>query len=640
MRVSKWIMGLLVCLHLSAWAGNEFQVLCFHNIVPSAADIHEIDEVTSDHLINYFSWLKENGYHVVSTQDVINAKKGGKPLPEKTVLLAFDDGYQSFYTYAFPLLKAFNYPATLAIVGSWLDVPENGVVLYGDEKLPRSQFLSLRELSEVARSPLIEIASHTYDLHHGITGNAEGNQMPALTTLEFNQESKTYETEQHYKNRIFFDLKKNSEWIRTHLGKTPRVIVWPYGRYNSITQNAAKGLGMEIALTLDDGENMEDQAIDSVNRLYLVQDPPIGPFAELLRNNEVGIQRVMHVDLDYVYDPDPKQQEHNLDLLLERIKSSGVNTVYLQAFADEDGNGVAKSLYFPSRNLPMKADLFGRVSWQIKTRLGVRVYAWMPLLAFDPGPEKLQELDVVTATDGGKGIGYFRLSPFSLRSRQFIREIYEDLGKYAYFYGIVIHDDATLSDKEDASAVALHFYANQWGLPPNIDQIIADSDLQKQWTEDKTKELTQFALEMKVATETFRKPLRMARNYYAQTVLNPNSEDWYAQSIPNAIANFDWVAIMAMPYLEKASNPEEWLNELVAKIQDIPGANKKTVFELQARDWDGNRPIPNQEIIGWMRQLRIHGVQNFGYYPDDPYTNQPNIDLIRRELSTQTLIQP
>ena len=321
-------------------------------------------------------------------------------------------------------------------------------------------------------------------------------------------------------------------------------------------------------------------------------------------------------------------------------KTLSLNTVYLQAFSDDDGSGVAKSLYFPNRNLPMKADLFGRVSWQIKTRLGVRVYAWMPLLAFEPGPEKLRELDVVTAIDGSKGIGYFRLSPFSMRSRTFIREIYEDLGKYAYFYGIVIHDDATLSDKEDASQAALNFYEHQWGLPPDIDKILSNPDLRKLWTMQKTQELTQFALEMKRATEIFRKPLRMSRNYYAQTALNPSSEEWYAQSIPNGLANFDWVAIMAMPYLEKASNPQDWLNELVAKVQAIPGANKKTVFELQARDWAGNKPISNQEIMGWMRQLRIHGAQNFGYYPDDPYANQPDVDLIKRELSTQTLIQP
>jgi len=105
------------------------------------------------------------------------------------------------------------------------------------------------------------------------------------------------------------------------------------------------------------------------------------------------------------------------------------------------------------------------------------VFAWMPLLAFDPGPEKLRDLDLVTSLDGSKGIGYLRLSPFSERSRDFIKGIYTDLGRYASFEGILIHDDATLSDKEDASLAALNYYEKNWGLPPNISDIRQNPEL-------------------------------------------------------------------------------------------------------------------------------------------------------------------
>ncbi|MBV5348279.1 poly-beta-1,6-N-acetyl-D-glucosamine N-deacetylase PgaB, partial [bacterium] len=75
--------------------------------------------------------------------------------------------------------------------------------------------------------------------------------------------------------------------------------------------------------------------------------------------------------------------EKNLGDLLERIKNLGVNTVYLQAFADPDANGAADYVYFPNRNIPMRADLFNRVAWQISTRTQVkRIYAWMPMMAW------------------------------------------------------------------------------------------------------------------------------------------------------------------------------------------------------------------------------------------------------------------
>jgi biofilm PGA synthesis lipoprotein PgaB len=639
MKKVKCLLWALALFSSIAWGAKDFKVLSFHDIVPEMTIASEPDDVSTDNLINYFSWLKANGYTVISIQDVLNANNGGKALPDKAILLTFDDGYKSFYTFVLPLLKAFNYTATLAIVGSWLEVPENGTVSYAGKQVPRSKFLSLKELKEIADSGLVEIASHTYDLHHGILGNAEGNDMPALTTFEYNQKTHQYETEEHYIERIKADLMKNNAWIKQHTGTSPRIIVWPYGRYNRVGQDIAKSLGMDIAITLDDGENIELQAVDNIRRIYLINNPKLDEFVANLREFPPALERVMHVDLDYVYDKDPIQQEKNLGTLVERVLASGVTTVYLQAFADDDATGVAKSLYFKNRNLPVKADIFGRVSWQLKTRAGVKVYAWMPLLAFDPGPEKLRNLDVVTSTDGSKGIGYLRLSPFSERSRKFIQEIYTDLGRYANFEGILFHDDATLSDKEDASPPALLYYAKNWGLPPNIEAISQNPAYKEKWYKAKTAMLTQFSLDMRDAVEQYRKPISLARNYYAEVALNPQSEEWFAQSIPNGLQHYNWVALMAMPYMENVKNPTQWLGRLVDLTQAIPLAKKKILYELQAKDWRTNKPIPTKELSSWMRMLRIKGVHNFGYYPDDQFTNTPDMQILKKELSTKVVLK-
>ena len=98
------------------------------------------------------------------------------------MLLSFDDGYASFYTRVYPLLKAFGYPAVLALVGSWLDAPEDATVMYGDQPVPRRNFMSWEQLREVAASGLVEIASHSYALHQGIIANPQGNLEPALTS--------------------------------------------------------------------------------------------------------------------------------------------------------------------------------------------------------------------------------------------------------------------------------------------------------------------------------------------------------------------------------------------------------------------------------------------------------------------------
>jgi poly-beta-1,6-N-acetyl-D-glucosamine N-deacetylase len=639
MKHFKYLLITLALLSNLAWGAKDYKVLCFHDIVQEMTITSEPDDVSADNLINYFSWLRANGYTVISINDVINANNGGKSLPDKAIVLTFDDGYKSFYTHALPLLKAFNYPATLAIVGSWLEVPENGTVSYAGKSVSRSKFLSLKELKEIANSGLVEIASHTYDLHHGVLGNAQGNDMPALTTFEYSQSSHQYETEEHYLKRITSDLAKNNAWIKTHTGTNPRIIVWPYGRYNGAAQKIAKNLGMDIAITLDDGENIELQAVDSIRRIYLIDNPKIDDFVANLREHPPTLERVMHVDLDYVYDKDPIQQEKNLGALIERVLASGVTTVYLQAFSDDNASGVAKSLYFKNSYMPVKADIFGRASWQLKTRAGVKVFAWMPLLAFDPGPKKLRELDVVQSSDGGKGIGYLRLSPFSERSRQFIKGIYTDLGRYANFEGILIHDDATLSDKEDAGPAALQYYAKNWGLPSNIADITQNPDYNKKWYQAKTAMLTQFSLDMREAAQQYRKPISLARNYYAEVALNPQSEEWFAQSIPNGLQNYNWVALMAMPYMEKAKNPSQWLNNLIDVTQAYPQASEKLLYELQAKNWYTGKSIPTNELSSWMRSMRIKGIHNFGYYPDDQFTNSPDMEILKKELSAKAALQ-
>lgn len=115
----------------------------------------------------------------------------------------------------------------------------------------------------------------------------------------------------------------------------------------------------------------------------LFNNPDVRDLAgELRRDLSRDGLRAIQIDLDYVYDPDPTQLARNLDILVQRVKDIGPSHVFLQAFADPDGDGAADALYFPNRHLPMRADLFGRVAWRLRTRAGVRVFAWLPVLGF------------------------------------------------------------------------------------------------------------------------------------------------------------------------------------------------------------------------------------------------------------------
>ncbi|MDX8384990.1 MAG: polysaccharide deacetylase family protein, partial [Gallionella sp.] len=121
---------------------NSYQVLCYHNVVDDPKNHPEKYTISTEALAQQFSWLQEKGYTVISVDDLIKARKTGKPLPEKAVMLTFDDGYRSFYTHVFPLLKVFNFPAVFGLVGSWLELKPGEEAQYPGQHYTRATFLS------------------------------------------------------------------------------------------------------------------------------------------------------------------------------------------------------------------------------------------------------------------------------------------------------------------------------------------------------------------------------------------------------------------------------------------------------------------------------------------------------------------
>ncbi|MBU6379032.1 MAG: poly-beta-1,6-N-acetyl-D-glucosamine N-deacetylase PgaB [Gammaproteobacteria bacterium] len=633
-----WATPVFVCLFLLrpeislAATERQLTVISYHEISDSHEALIPDYAVTPTNFVRQIDWLRNNGYRFVSLDDVLADHAGLRPLPAKSVLLTFDDGYESVYTHAWPVLRLFRIPAIIAVVGSWQE--SAATVDFDGKRVPRSTFISWEQLREMSDSGLVEVASHTYDLHRGVVGNPQGNLQPAAVTRRHLGAAAGYEPENSYRARVLADLEKSATVIRKRVGRSPRVIAWPYGQYNEELRQTADRLGMIVGLTLDDGANTRSTPLSGLRRILVERSMGLGDLAREIsyRNNDLTDndrpQKIAHVDLDFIYDPDERQQERNLSHLLDRLTWLGVNTVYLQAYSDPDSNGSADAVYFPNRRMPMRADLFNRVAWQIRTRTPVkRLYAWMPLLAWElPKADPAAAEQVVTLPSSGGGhlnMGYRRLSPFSPLARAAIREIYDDLAHSAVFEGLLFHDDVTLSDFEDAGPRALAAYRD-WGLPGSIEQIRASDDLLGRWTILKINALDEFARDMAAVVRREQPALVTARNLYAQVVLNPKAEVWYAQALENSLANYDFTAIMAMPYMENAADPEAFQQALVERVKQHPGAMRKVVFELQAVDWrHAQRPVPTEELVATIRRLYELGVQHVGYYPDMMFDNHP-----------------
>ena len=611
--------------------GQSWVAVSWHDVVPdAAAAARDPYAVTTADLARQFDYLRDHGWQPVSLADILAAHRGEAELPERAVLLTFDDGLESHYSQVFPLLQAYDYPAVLALVTSWLEQEDGWQIEYEGRLRDREGFLSWEQIREMQDSGLVELASHSHDLHQGVLANPQGNVQPAAVTRQFLLHPDVYETDAQWRERVEADLRLSAEIIEQRTGSRPSAIVWPYGEFNAALETMAADLGMVVSLGLTSGSNTT-ATLHGLNRLLISGQPDLPLFASLLpQQPRRTLQRVAHIDLDYVYDDDPLQEVRNLDALIERIARLEINKVYLQAFADPDGDGNPEALYFPNRHLPVRRDLFNRVAWQLRTRAGVEVYAWMPVLAFDlPDREQHARLSVLRPGDDGPEPAWFdyrRMSPFLPEARQLIAEIYEDLAAHASFAGIIFHDDAYLAADEDLAACVPEA---SWPDGSAIENCQLSPS-------EKTAALTEFTLQLADVVRQYRPAIRTARNLYARAVLEPEAQARFSQSLPDALAAYDTTAIMAMPRMEGVEHPKAWLRELVATVREYPNGLERTLFELQAKDWNEDRWLSGETLKAQMQLLVREGALHIGYYPDDFIRGRPEFEPLFRGISTRT----
>jgi poly-beta-1,6-N-acetyl-D-glucosamine N-deacetylase len=638
--------------------GKTFRVLCFHDVrdnlraefnTNNMIDPYAIETAT---LTSIFSWLQANNYHPVTFGAVVASRYEGKPLPPRAVLLTFDDGFKSHHAKVLPLLKAFNYPAVMGIVTSWIDTPaDSGIHLSDTVVVPRDTYMSWEEVREAGTSGLVELACHTHDLHHGAVANPQGNELPAATSHLYLKDQQRYETDAEFTSRVQEDLGKCMGQVKAQTGVTIRSMVWPYGAQNLAVRTISSSLGMPTQFTLEDGPNTPDVPLDRLRRILATYDIDVGSLeismrkAAENRGESNPVERVVVASLDDVYDPSPDMQEKKLGYLIERIYRLQPSSVYLQAFSDPSRSGLAQALYFPNRHLPVRSDLFSRAAWQLSTRSNVAVYAWLPVLAFAL-PEKLNgRVEFVSAAAGSMlppgASGVQRLSPFDPAARTFVQEVYEDLGKYSAFNGLLFGEDAMLTDYEDAGQHARQAYA-RWNLPPDVEQIRANPDLTKHWGTLKTRHMLEFtkALQQIVLNSQNSDEVLTVRTIFPDVVLDPDNELRYAQDYATFVRAYDFVGLLAIPSRQGISAVDSWLDKLGRNVQAMPDGPRRTVFLLEAADSRSGASVPTDNLSDQMRHLRESGMVSYGYYPDDFARNQPDTGALRDVMSMRSGLDP
>lgn len=183
-----------------------------------------------------FEYLKNNNYTPIKIKDILDFTKGTKKLPEKAVVITFDDGQRSFLTKVVPLLEEYNYPAVVNIVGALTDLyTENG------ETNDKYAYLNWNDVKTLSQNPLVEIGHHSYNFHS--LGYRRGM-------------GKIYgESNSAYSEIIKTDIEKLNEKLLSNIGERPYILAYPYGIRNDTLLEIAKDENFPVTLSCRESIN-------------------------------------------------------------------------------------------------------------------------------------------------------------------------------------------------------------------------------------------------------------------------------------------------------------------------------------------------------------------------------------------------
>lgn len=169
-------------------------------------------------------WLARNDYQVVRLSQLTGFLAGREALPPRSVVITIDDGYESVYRHAYPLLKKYGFPATLFAYTDFIGTNDG---------------LSWAQLQDMAGSGLVDIQAHSKS-HRNLVERSPG------------------ETDERYRQNIETELRAPRELLERRLAQAKvqvRHFAYPFGDASDVVLDAMARQRYQLGVTVNPGGN-------------------------------------------------------------------------------------------------------------------------------------------------------------------------------------------------------------------------------------------------------------------------------------------------------------------------------------------------------------------------------------------------
>jgi peptidoglycan/xylan/chitin deacetylase (PgdA/CDA1 family) len=261
---------------------QSIPILMYHHVSPSPGLV----TVSPATFHAQMAWLAKHNYRSIGTDDLA-AFLNGKPLPEKSVMITFDDGYLDNYLYAHPVLQAFGLKAVLFIITGWLGEGEpRHLPHHHSRKVGAGETAYHPPLTPSHRTCMEKIAAGQAD--EVMLRWSEVAEMKAAGSFEFHSHTHTHQRwdrligdPQARRIKLAEDLAASRAALEAHLGSAAPHLCWPQGYFDADYQAVAHSAGFKHLYTVNKETCTAKTPIAAIPRV-VVKDRADGWFGRRL----------------------------------------------------------------------------------------------------------------------------------------------------------------------------------------------------------------------------------------------------------------------------------------------------------------------------------------------------------------------
>jgi len=233
-------------------------ILTYHNFTEDESSSYKINIVEFEKQMDY---LVTHNYSVISLSELLKGLRDSQ-LPPKPIVITIDDGFKSTYTLAYPVLKKYNFPATLFLYTNFIE-KNNGS-------------LTWEEIGEMIKNN-IEIGSHT--LSH-------------CNLLKY-KKNENYET---YLARIRREIFLSKEILESKIGGKVKFFAYPYGVYSPVIKNSVIQAGYQGIANANSMSNTVNANPFSLNRQIIFGQNSFNSFIQILNQQPLNTSQIFPYD--------------------------------------------------------------------------------------------------------------------------------------------------------------------------------------------------------------------------------------------------------------------------------------------------------------------------------------------------------